>query len=88
MVEALAGSANYVAGDLDDVDGTAPQRDRRVPTARRRRRTAALFEISYSEVAELRGDIAGATSAMAAALEVNTEAGFRRPPSSARCCAG
>ena len=38
--------------------------------------TAALFEIEYSEVAELRGDIAGATSAMAAALEVNTENGF------------
>ena len=32
--------------------------------------TAALFEVSFSEVAELRGEIADATSAMAAALDV------------------
>jgi tetratricopeptide (TPR) repeat protein len=39
--------------------------------------TAALFEISFSEVAELRGDIAAATSAMAAAVAFETQAGFR-----------
>jgi hypothetical protein len=38
--------------------------------------SAALFEISFSEVAELRGDIAGATAAMASALEIESAAGF------------
>ncbi len=39
--------------------------------------TAALFEISFSEVAELWGDIAGAASAMATALALENAAGFR-----------
>ena len=51
-------------------------RDRLVPHDRRRLH-AALFEVSFSEVAELRGDIADATSAMAAALDVGSECGFR-----------
>ena len=75
MVEALHGMANYVAGDLV----TSMAQLRAAIDALRKlgdETTAALFEIEYSEVAELRGDIAGATSAMAAALEVNTENGF------------
>jgi predicted ATPase/DNA-binding SARP family transcriptional activator len=75
MVTALDGLAAYVAGDLeasmsalrDAIDAFRDQRDDN---------SAALFEVSFSEVAELRGDIAAATSAMAAAVEVETAAGF------------
>jgi tetratricopeptide (TPR) repeat protein len=76
MAEALRGMTTYVAGDLV----TSMQQLRSAVEALRRLgddTTAALFEISFSEVAELRGDIAGATSAMAAALEINDECGFR-----------
>jgi tetratricopeptide (TPR) repeat protein len=76
MVAALQGMATYVAGDLllsmkqlrDAVDRFRVIGDDC---------TAALFEVSFSEVAELRGDIADATSAMAAALDVGSECGFR-----------
>jgi predicted ATPase/DNA-binding SARP family transcriptional activator len=76
LVAALRGMATYVAGDLqssmnlfrDAIDDFRKLGDEA---------TAGLFEISFSEVAELRGDIAAATSAMAAALEVDTECGFR-----------
>jgi predicted ATPase/DNA-binding SARP family transcriptional activator len=76
MVEALRGMASYVAGDLVTsiaqlrvaIDALREQGDQC---------TAALFEISLSEVAELRGDIAGATSAMASAVDFTTESGFR-----------
>jgi predicted ATPase len=76
MVVALRGMATYVAGELESsmkllraaIDSFRELGDKT---------TAGLFEISLSEVAELRGDIAEATSAMAAALEVTTECGFR-----------
>jgi predicted ATPase/DNA-binding SARP family transcriptional activator/tetratricopeptide (TPR) repeat protein len=75
MAEALRGMTSYVAGDLV----TSMSQLRSAIVALRKlgdETTAALFEIEYSEVAELRGEIAGATSAMAAALEVTTENGF------------
>jgi predicted ATPase/DNA-binding SARP family transcriptional activator len=75
MVEALRGMASYVAGDLV----TSMAQLRTAIDAMRKlgdETTAALFEIECSEVAELHGDIAGATSAMAAALEINADNGF------------
>ncbi|MDP9463500.1 MAG: hypothetical protein M3P52_02655, partial [Actinomycetota bacterium] len=76
MVGALDGLAAYVAGELEPsitmlsaaIDAFGRLGDDG---------TAALFEVSLSEVAELRGDIAGAASAMATALAVGSEAGFR-----------
>ena len=75
MVEALARDGQLRRRRSGDIDGTAPVA---IDALRKLgdETTAALFEIEFSEVAELRGDIAGATSAMAAALEVNTENGF------------
>jgi predicted ATPase/DNA-binding SARP family transcriptional activator/tetratricopeptide (TPR) repeat protein len=75
VVAALDGLATYVAGDLE----TSMAELRGAIEAFRALRdnhTAALFEITFSEVAELRGDIAGATSAMAAAVAVEAESGF------------
>jgi predicted ATPase/DNA-binding SARP family transcriptional activator/tetratricopeptide (TPR) repeat protein len=76
MAAALTGLATYVTGDLD----TSMLQLRGAIDAFRMLDddgTAALFEVSFSEVAELRGDIAGATSAMAVALAVGSKAGFR-----------
>ena len=64
MVVALRGMASYVAGELESsmkllraaIDNFRELDDQT---------TAGLFEISFSEVAELRGDIAEATAAMA-----------------------
>ncbi len=75
FVDALDGLAAYVAGDLETsmatlrgaIDAFRALNDDN---------SAALFEISFSEVAELRGDIAGATTAMASALEIESAAGF------------
>ncbi len=76
LLGALGGLASYVAGELDrsmsELRGAIEAFRHLGDDA-----TAALFETSFSEVAELRGDIAGATSAMAAALVVGSEAGFR-----------
>ncbi|MFM2078385.1 MAG: hypothetical protein RJA49_2275, partial [Actinomycetota bacterium] len=75
-VGALDGLAAYVAGDLGasiEHLGTAVDGLREVGDLG----TAALFMVSYSEVAELVGDIDGAASAMTTALEVGTAAGFR-----------
>jgi len=75
MVAALDGLAAYVAGDLElsmtmlrgAIDSFRALHDDN---------SAALFEISFSEVAELRGDIEGATAAMASALDIESKAGF------------
>ncbi len=76
LLSALGGLASYVAGELDrsmiELRGAIDAFRNLGDDA-----TAALFETSFSEVAELRGDIAGATSAMATALAIGTEAGFR-----------
>ena len=68
--------AAYVAGELDRVDGVL-----RTAIAALRAAgdggTAALFEVSFSEVAELTGDIGDATEAMAVAVEMGTAGGFR-----------
>jgi|GEM_PF-5334808 len=76
MVTALDGMATYVAGDL-----LASMKQLREAIESFRiigdECTAALFEVSFSEVAELRGDIAEAASAMAAALDVGSDCGFR-----------
>jgi tetratricopeptide (TPR) repeat protein len=76
MVVALDGLAAYVAGELERSMTTLRQA---IDAFRKLgdEGTAALFEISFSEAAELRGDISGATSAMAQALAVGAEAGFR-----------
>ncbi|HSB88361.1 MAG TPA: hypothetical protein VLD86_18740, partial [Ilumatobacteraceae bacterium] len=76
MVTGLEGVATYVAGDLElsmaqlraAIDALRDLGDDG---------TACLFEVSFSEVAELRGDIAVATDAMAQALTLGTAAGFR-----------
>jgi len=76
MVGALRGMEEYVAGDLTTsmttlrtaIDAFMQLGDEA---------TAGLFEISFSEVAELRGEIAEATAAMARALAVDSECGFR-----------
>jgi tetratricopeptide (TPR) repeat protein len=76
FVGALDGLAAYVAGELEtsiDLLGAAAVELQEVGDLG----TAALFMVSFSEVAELVGDIAGATAAMATALEVGTVAGFR-----------
>jgi len=76
MVSALRGMADYVAGDLDTSMATlreAIHGFRRLGDEA----TAGLFEISLSEVAELRGEISEATEAMARALAVESECGFR-----------
>jgi predicted ATPase/DNA-binding SARP family transcriptional activator len=76
MVPALDGLADYIAGDLQHSSAAL----RRSIDAFRLLHddcTAALLEISFSEVVELVGDIPGAASAMAAALLVESEAGFR-----------
>ncbi|HEX2782510.1 MAG TPA: hypothetical protein VHN36_02920, partial [Ilumatobacteraceae bacterium] len=76
MISALDGLAAYVAGELELSMTTL----RRAIDAFRKLGddgTAALFEISFSEVAELRGDMSGAAAAMEQALDVGTEAGFR-----------
>jgi tetratricopeptide (TPR) repeat protein len=76
LVTALDGLALYVAGELEEsmtVLRSAISALRRLGDDR----TAALFEISFSEVAELRGDMADATAAMATALDAGTGAGFR-----------
>ena len=76
LMSALGGLASYVAGELE----RSMAELREAINAFRGLgddATAALFETSFSEVAELRGDIAGATSAMATALAVGSEAGFR-----------
>ena len=75
MVTALDGLADYVAGELD-VSMTTLRRSIDSFRAVNDDTSAALFEISFSEVAELRGDIPGATAAMASALDVETAAGF------------
>ncbi len=76
MMSALGGLASYVAGELErsmtELRGAIDTFRNLGDDA-----TAALFETSFSEVAELRGDIAAATAAMAAALAVGSEAGFR-----------
>ena len=87
MVAALRGMATYVAGDLlvsmnqlrDAIDSFRMIGDDC---------TAALFEVSFSEVAELRGEIGDAASAMAAALDVGSECASGLRPSFERCCAG
>ena len=75
MVTALDGLAAYVAGDLD---GSMTNLRGAIDAFRALGddNSAALFEVSFSEVAELRGDIAGARAAMEAAVEVETAAGF------------
>ena len=76
LLSALGGLASYVAGELErsmtELRGAIDAFRDLGDDA-----TAALFETSFSEVAELRGDIAGATSAMATALAIGSEAGFR-----------
>ena len=76
LLRALGGLASYVAGELDrsmiELRDAIDEFRNLGDDA-----TAALFETSFSEVAELRGDIAGATSAMATALALGSEAGFR-----------
>ncbi|HEX3090274.1 MAG TPA: tetratricopeptide repeat protein, partial [Ilumatobacteraceae bacterium] len=75
MVSGLDGLATYVAGDLEAsmttlrgaIDAFRSLHDNN---------TAALFEVTFSEVAELRGEIAEATSAMASAVAIETESGF------------
>jgi tetratricopeptide (TPR) repeat protein len=76
MVTGLDGMATYVAGELD----VSMAQLRTAIDALRQLGddgTACLLEVSYSEVAELRGDIAGATDAMAEALTLGSAAGFR-----------
>jgi predicted ATPase/DNA-binding SARP family transcriptional activator len=76
FVGALRGMQEYVAGDLAGSMATL----RTAIDAFSRlgdEATAGLFEISFSEVAELRGEIGEATTAMARALVVDTECGFR-----------
>src|SRR6185369_12347615 len=76
FVGALRGMQEYVAGDLA---GSMATLRAAIDTFRRLgdEATAGLFEISFSEVAELRGEIGEATTAMARALAVDTECGFR-----------
>jgi len=76
FVGALRGMQEYVAGDLA---GSMTTLRAAIDTFRRLgdEATAGLFEISFSEVAELRGEIGEATTAMARALAVDTECGFR-----------
>jgi predicted ATPase/DNA-binding SARP family transcriptional activator/tetratricopeptide (TPR) repeat protein len=76
MVAALDGMASYVAGRLEASMATLRDAINSFDTLGDHG-TAALFEISFSEVAELRGDIDAATSAMAAAVAFETQAGFR-----------
>ena len=76
MVAALGGLADYVAGELE-VSMAALHGAIAAFRALGDEGTAALFEISLSEVAELRGDIGAATTAMATALSVGSDAGFR-----------
>jgi tetratricopeptide (TPR) repeat protein len=76
LVVALEGLAEYVAGELDtsiNLLRTAIAELQAIGDEG----TAALFQISLSEVAELRGDIPTATSAMSVALAVGSNAGFR-----------
>ena len=76
IVAALRGLTTYVGGDLplsmnelrEAIDSFRLIGDDC---------TAALLEVSFSEVAELRGDIAEAASAMATALDVGSACGFR-----------
>jgi len=76
FVGALEGMEAYVAGNLDH----SMELLRAAITELRAtgdEGTAALFEVSFSEVAELPGAIAAATNAMAVAVEVATASGFR-----------
>ena len=76
LVNALDGLADYVAGELERSMSTL----RSAIDAFRQLgddSTAGVFEVSYSEVAELRGDLPGATSAMAMAFALGSEAEFR-----------
>ncbi|MGD9701750.1 MAG: BTAD domain-containing putative transcriptional regulator [Acidimicrobiia bacterium] len=76
MVTAIDGLAVYAAGDLHEAVRLLEEA---VASLRRLgdAGTAALFEISVSEVAELYGDIALASSAMERALEHAQAAGFQ-----------
>lgn len=76
MATGVDGLADYIAGDL-------PRAMTGLREAIRQLRelgdegTAALLSVSYSEVAELAGDIEGATVAMAAAMAHGEAARFR-----------
>jgi len=76
FVRALRGMQEYVAGDLP---GSMTTLRTAIDDFRKLgdEATAGLFEISFSEVAELRGEIGEATTAMARALAVDSECGFR-----------
>jgi tetratricopeptide (TPR) repeat protein len=76
FVAALDGMEAYVAGELDRSMDIL----RAAITALRAagdEGTAALFEVSFSEVAELTGAMGAATDAMTVAVEVGTAGGFR-----------
>ena len=76
LVHALDGLADYVSGELEQsmrVLRSAIDAFRQLGDDS----TAGVFEVSFSEVAELRGDLPGATSAMALAFALGSEAEFR-----------
>ncbi|HZX56433.1 MAG TPA: BTAD domain-containing putative transcriptional regulator, partial [Ilumatobacteraceae bacterium] len=76
MVAALRGMEEYVAGYLEKSVATLRGAIDAF-TGLGDEATAGLFEISFCEVAELRGGIAEATAAMGRALAVDKECGFR-----------